>query len=131
MLIQGENKMLRLENHVDYKALGYKQELHGIPMYKILFSIIKLREQRHLATSRRIADLIGTYPNKINSLGSLYWQWNLVKKITIRNTKNKTRKANTRSVYHWDITTSGRKKLMALKAKYGGIVEIKSPGMQV
>lgn len=114
--------MFTPERYDELKALGYTQEPHRIPMYKILYTINYLREHEKLATSSRIAETINKYQQYVTFLLNVYWRWKYVKKKLVKTTKKRTRSAG-KSVFHWDLTKSGERKLERLAEEFGGMVK--------
>ena len=115
--------MIEPERYKEFKALGYTQEYHGIPMYKILYSIDRMTNKMQLATSGRIAKMIGKYIEYPITLLKIYWGWNLVSKKPIKTSKDK-KKAVEGCSFHWVLTTSGKDKLRRLRQEFGEMIEV-------
>ncbi len=115
--------MIELKNIQEYRALGYTQEYHGIPEYKILYAIEQLRREKHLATTNRIARLLGTYTDYVKALLMVYWGWNYVRRKNVKTSTNKNRKADG-CIYHWDLSASGKRKLEKRRKQFGEIIVV-------
>jgi len=113
--------MITPSNYTRLEGCG--NDLHGIPMYRILYSINKLNQDKKLATALRIAKLIAKYPQYVIVLNNRYWKKGFVSKKLIKTTKKKSRKADD-STFHWVLTKSGRLKLLRLKERFGAMIEI-------
>lgn len=92
-------------------------ELHGIPMLRMFKAIERLEQEKKLAVSSRIAEIIG---KPVTAQLILYWRYGNLARKPVKTTRNKKRKAGNCSWYYY-ITAKGYKRYRRLIEEFGDI----------
>lgn len=105
--------------------MEFKQELHGIPMYRILHTIKQLdspnlQGKRKYATTTRISKIIGKYPAYVTDRLNEYWAKSLVVKKPIKKARRQYLKADG-CTFHYRLTKTGERRLQRLMERFGDI----------
>lgn len=104
-----------------------KQQLHGIPMYRILSLIIQMNTpgqngKKRWATANRIAKEIGEPCNYVLERLDYYWGQNHVKKLPVKKASKRDNSADGSS-FHWVITNKGKRKCQKLMERFGDVAQ--------
>lgn len=120
-MIQPERYGELLERYADGRE--HKQDFHGVPMYKILYSISTIRAASRYPTASRISEIIGKDPTYCFNMLGTYWKWGYVKKKMIKTATNTTKSAD-RCSFYWALNAAGKRKLERLREQFGEMVVI-------
>lgn len=104
-----------------------KQQLHGMPMYLILHTIIQMNTpgengKKRWATAGRIGKELGERCNYIHQLLDIYWAKRYVKKLIIKKAGIQDNSAG-RSSFHWVITNKGKRRYQDLQKRFGDVAQ--------
>jgi hypothetical protein len=92
-------------------------ELHGIPMLRMFKAIERLEQEKKLAVSSRLSQIIG---KAVTAQLLLYWRYGNLARKPVQTTKNKKRSA-CRCVWYYYITKKGYRRYHRLIQEFGDI----------